>query len=196
MKEQLVGGGDGCRQAMPDYIGQPELLMAKGGRDVKGSRNQMGPSMTFRSMPLAIRRLGAAFILALVASACDTGDGHNKSLSAALTECRSLVSNLDRVVHDDRQALLVRGKSPYNTYAEIAQRRTLVEAASGCLLGRLNAPEELIVVVRDSERSDGMRVAEWGTFRVVWQESPANGLEVGIGRRGATPGETIDFEYP
>ena len=152
--------------------------------------------MTFRSIPLAIRLFGAAVILALVASACDTGDGHNRSLSAALIECRPLVSNLDRVVHDGRQALLVRGKSPYMTYDEIAQRRTLVEAASGCLLERLYAPEELIVVVRDTKRSDGTRVAEWGTFRIVWLESPANGLEVGIGRRGATPEDTIDFEYP
>jgi hypothetical protein len=152
--------------------------------------------MGSQSIQPVVQRFVKIVMLALLISACTSSDGHNQRLSTALSQCRPLIAGLDRVVHDDRQVLFIGGKGSYATFAEITERRILVEAASTCILQRLDAPEDLIILVRDTTRSDGMRIAEWGTFRVVWQESRRSGLDVAIGRRGATTRDKIDIEYP
>ena len=162
------------------------------------ARTVQGGVAQVSSRTILVAAIFGTFLWAVWASA---GDEFTRELQAVRKSCVTQVPLGANVIDDDRTALLIGmsfsgSNSSYRPSTDLEKAATI--DAARCLLLELEAPEDLVTIVLDTNATRPVAVAEWSQYRVVWAVQP-NGtgqqLEVAIGRRGATPG-TIDYIYP
>lgn len=127
----------------------------------------------------------------LILSGCSDADAHNRDLYRAMNVCKEEVEHLASVAKFLRPTLIV-GYYDENTPENLIRR---LQALS-CLLTELEAPDELLDQLRQTNRAQGIRIAEWSDYRLVWDITRRDGFTAVIGRRGIRRDVPVHYQYP
>jgi len=139
-----------------------------------------------------LSRLATALVcVAIALSGCSDADVHNRTLYRAMDACKKEVDRLATVARTRIPVIMV-GFHDEDT-VENGNTRA---AALGCLLYEFDAPDDLYLQIARTNSAQGIRTAEWGEYRLVWEITNRYGLQAVFGQRGRPSGVTIQHRYP